>query len=153
MNKYVVKAKIVQGITLTGFSIENQSGETKNLNLDDVINLAKSEQIDNAELLFNPDTSNYILCIDQGLINLPTIRNVKDAKITLLCRIVDNNDNCKGYKASNNAGSTYRLSIHKVWQLAVNNSVAGIKAYIKNGKKILESEEGFELSKLPKVVE
>ena len=149
MGVYTVKSKIVHGVTVDGFVIEDENGETRAKKTADVIKLARSEKISDAEAVLDSSTGVYVLSFNDSLQNLPTVRNTTDNMITILCRIVNSENKCVGYKVSDRHGKLYNLSLGKVWELALNEFVTGVRATVENNRKILRSVEPFRLGDIP----
>lgn len=152
-NKFEVKAVIIKGIDIGGYIVaaEDDNTKTQEVNTSDIIKLAKTQKIVNAETVLDADTGEHVLSIDEGLINLERVKNTKGTKINILCRIVDESNKCTGYKVTDNSGKTYRLSNKKVWELAVNNFIDSVEAVVINNKKIIRSKGDFKLEDLPRV--
>lgn len=144
--KFDIKAKIIQGITIAGYIIASADGKKQKLSADDVIKLARSGKINKARTLLNAATGKYIIKIDGGLSSIPSIRNTGNQKLTIEEQIVDENNNCIGYKIKDNNGKISRVSISKTWRLAESDKINGFKAVIKNSHKVLVCTEEQKLS-------
>lgn len=144
--KFDIEAKIIQGISIAGFIIKSADGKRQKLSTDDVIKLARSGKINKAKALLNTVTGKYVIKIDGGLSPIPSIRNTGNQNLTIEERIVDDNNNCIGYKVKDSNGKVSRVSISKTWKLAESDKIDGIKAIIKNSHKILVSKGDKKLS-------
>lgn len=148
---FKITEKVINGFKLDGFILEDDTGKRQPVSIDTVTKLARAGKILDAEAILDSDTGEYILHIEQKLGDIGTVRNVAGRELYLTARILDENDNCIGYKAKDHDGKDYKLSINKAWRLAINNSIHGVKAEIVNGYKIIISTERFRLEKLPKL--
>lgn len=148
-NQYSIVAKEVKGINVVGFTIENVDGNRKNISLQDTIKLARGNKIHNASAKFDLLNSEYMIDIDGGINSIENSDRTKGLKLSLLGRIVGVDGNCIGYRAQDDKGKVYKLSIAKIWDLAEQGSILGIKAKLSSRGKVLESTSDCELSKLP----
>ena len=144
--RFEIDAKIIHGISVAGFIIKSVDGKKQKLSTDDVIKLARSGKINKAKALLNTVTGKYVIKIDGGLSSIPSIRNTGNQTLVIEERIVDDNNNCIGYKIKDNNGKISRVSISKTWKLAESGKIYGIKAIIKNSHKILVSQGDKKLS-------
>ena len=67
-------------------------------------------------MLLDTDSGKYIIDIDGGLGSIETINKGENLKLVLKARLLVDNK-CVGYKAEDEKGKTYTLSIEKVWSL------------------------------------
>lgn len=152
-SNFEIKAVIINGLNVSGYlvSADDNPEKTQEVNVVDIIKLAKSKRITNAETILDVDSGEYVLSIDEGLSNIQKVRNTKGSTFNILCRIVDADDKCVGYKVTDNSGKTYRLSNRKLWDLAINNFVNDIEALIINNKKVIRSIGDNKLESLTRV--
>jgi len=150
-NIYIIKSKVVKGINIEGFEIVSTDGIRQIISNEDAIKLARSNKIENAYAVLNSDTGKYMIVFNNGLENLDSIRNTKGIKLRLVHRLVDKNNNCFGYKAIDNNGKSYKLSIGKTWELALSQSIIGIDAKIVHGVKVLKSTSDTSLADIPRI--
>lgn len=148
-NQYSIVAKEVRGVSVTGFTIENSEGTRKNISLQDTIKLARGNKISNAKVIFNILNSEYMIDIDGGIDNIPNYDRTKGLKLSLLGRLIGIEGKCIGYRAQDGKGKVYKLSISKVWDLAEQGSIVGIKAKLNSKGRVLESTSECKLSELP----
>lgn len=148
-NQYKVVAKEVKGVEISGVTIENKDGNRKNVSISDAIKLARSEKLVNASAVFDVVNGKYLISVENGINNLENSDRTKGLKLTLLGRMIGTDGNCIGYKAQDGKGKVYRLSISKIWDLAEQGSVVGIKAKLSNKGRVLESTDECNLQELP----
>lgn len=148
-SQYRIVAKEIKGISLTGFTIEKEDGTKKNISLQDAIKLARSNKISNATAKFDVLNSEYMICVENGINTLPYSDRTKSIKLSLLGRLIGTEGNCIGYKAQDDKGKTYKLSISKVWDLAEQGSIVGIRAKVSSKCRVIESTDKCNLSELP----
>ena len=148
-NQYKIVAKEIKGISLIGFTIENADGNKKNISLQDAIKLARSNKISNATAKFDVLNSEYMIDIENGIDILPYSDRTKSIKLSLLGRLIGTEGKCIGYKAQDDKGKIYKLSISKVWDLAEQGSIVGIKARVSSKGRVVESTDECNLSELP----
>jgi len=149
MNNRVV-SRVVNLISTDGFIVETEGGKSQPIDKANTIKLAKSGKLSNVEVVLGENGEDLLL-IDEGMSQLPSIRNTLGEKLTLAYRIVDADGKCIGYKVSNGKGQLKKLSIKKVWELAVNDHIDNVKAYISNNKLVISSINNFRLSDLPRI--
>ena len=147
--RILIVAKEVKGINVVGFTIENVDGNRKNISLQDAIKLARGNKIRNASAKFDLLNSEYMIDIDGGINNIENSDRTKGLKLSLLGRLINVDGKCIGYRAQDDKGKVYKLSIAKVWDLAEQGSILGIKAKLSSNGRVLESTSDCELSKLP----
>ena len=135
-NQYKIVTKEIKGISLIGFTIENADGNKKNISLQDAIKL---------DVL----NSEYMIDIENGIDILPYSDRTKSIKLSLLGRLIGTEGKCIGYKAQDDKGKVYKLSISKVWDLAEQGSIVGIKARVSSKGRVVESTDECNLSELP----
>jgi hypothetical protein len=150
-NQYTVINKCFDNINLIGFTIQSEEGTKKLIKPEDVVKLARGNRLTNAEFMLDTTSGEYIARIENGVTNLPTIYKNSDLKLTLICRLIDSSGKCIGYKARDNTGKAYKLSINKTWELACNNNIEGVAGRIACDKKILVSDNEHSLKELPKL--
>lgn len=148
-NQYSIVAKEVKGISVVGFTIENEDGNRKNISLQDAIKLARGNKIHNASAKFDVLNSEYMIDIENGINNIDKSDRTKGLKLSLLGRLLSVDGKCIGYRAQDDKGKVYKLSIAKIWDLAEQGSVVGIKAKLSSKGRVLESTSDCNLSKLP----
>lgn len=148
-NQYRIVAKEIKGISLIGFTIENTEGNKKAISLQDAIKLARSNKISNATAKFDVLNSEYMIDIENGTDTLPYSDRTKSIKLSLLGRLIGTDGKCIGYKAQDDKGKAYKLSISKVWDLAEQGSILGIRARVSSKGRVLESTDECRLSELP----
>ena len=138
-----ILSAIYTGIEITGFTIEDKDGNIKEISQQDAISLAKNNLLENATAVYNYMDETYKIKVDNGLSSLKR-EKTKLKNIRILARIV-NEDECIGYKISDNNGKEYKINKSKMWDLAFNSNVDGIEAIIvKNGNsvtKVLRSKD------------
>lgn len=149
-NKYRIIQKDYTGIEITGVVIQNKDKQTKLIPMDDAIKLARSDKLSNATAVLDTNSGDYILDIEGGLQSLENTDSSKGVQLELKARLIENNK-CIGYKATNNKGKTYRLTIDKVWNLAEQGSIVGVSGRIINGSRVLLSNKDFRLRNLPEM--
>lgn len=149
LNQYRIVAKEVKGISVVGFTIENDEGNRRNISLQDAIKLARGNKISNATAKFDVLNSEYMIDIDGGLESLDYADRTKGIKLSLLGRLIGVEGKCIGYKAQDDKGKLYKLSIAKVWDLAEQGSIIGINVKVSSKGRILESTSECNLSELP----
>lgn len=143
--------KVISDYIIDGFVLEDTNGKKQPVNIETATKLARAGRIDGAEAILDSDTGDYILHLDRKLTDIPTNRNVVGRTLYFTARILDENGNCIGYKAKDQEGKDYKLSINKAWKLALNNSIQGVEAIILNGYKVMLSTDGHLLENLPKL--
>lgn len=148
-NQYKIVAKEIKGVTVSGFTIENSEGTRKNVSSQDAIKLARGNKIHNAKAILNILNSDYMIDIDEGIENIPKSDRTKGLKLSLLGRLISVDGKCIGYRAQDDKGKVYKLSISKVWDLAEQGSIIGIKAKLSSKGRVLESTSECNLSELP----
>lgn len=148
-NQYRIVAKEVKGITVVGFTIENDEGNRRNVSLQDAIKLARGNKISNAKAKFDVLNSEYMIDVDGGIDSLDYADRTKGIKLSLLGRLIGVEGKCIGYKAQDDKGKLYKLSIAKVWDLAEQGSIVGINIKVSSKGRILESTDECNLSELP----
>ena len=148
-NQYKIVAKEVKGINIVGVTIENSEGNKKNISISDATKLARSDKITNATAKFDVINSEYVLDVEGGMNNLEYSDRTKGLSLVLLGRLLNDNDECIGYKAQDSKGKTYKLSIAKIWEMTEQGAIKGVKAKICSKGKILESTDDCDLSRLP----
>lgn len=149
LNQYRIVAKEVKGISIVGFTIENDEGNRRNISLQDAIKLARGNKISNATAKFDVLNSEYMIDIDGGFESLEYADRTKGIKLSLLGRLIGVEGKCIGYKAQDDKGKLYKLSIAKVWDLAEQGSIIGINVKVSSKGRILESTSECNLSELP----
>lgn len=149
--KYKISNKYIKGVNIEGYTISNEQGNSKFVKADDVIKLALNDKLSNARAVLNTETSSYILDIDGGNKALDTITKLNSITLSLQCRIMDTENKCIGYKAKDESGKSYRLTIQNTWELALGQAIIGVEAVIISGVKVLRSKDGFSLAELPKI--
>lgn len=150
ISKYTIVEKEFTGLEISGFVIQNEEGKRKLLNKQDTIKLARSDKLSNARALLDTTSGEYILKTDDSLLDIDNTDKGKALKIVLLARLMDNN-RCIGYKAKDNKGKLYKLSIEKVWQLAEQGSIEGVQGKISGTSKLILSTEEFNINTLPRL--
>lgn len=148
-NQYVIVAKEIKGIEVVGFTIENSEGNRKNISIQDAIKLARGNKISNASAKFDLLNSSYMIDIENGMDALESSDRTKGVKLHLLSRLIGVEGGCIGYKAQDEKGKVYKLSSTKVWDLAEQGSIIGIRAKVSSKGRILESTSECKLSELP----
>ena len=81
---------------------------------EDMIKIALSGKIENASVVLNTENSEYILEVHNGLDSIETITKLNDIMLTLQCRILDKEGVCIGYKAKDESGKSYNLTVNKL---------------------------------------
>lgn len=148
---YKIKNKYIKGVNIEGFTISNDEGNEKFIKSEDMIKIALSGKIENASVVLNTENSEYILEVHNGLDSIETITKLNDIMLTLQCRILDKEGVCIGYKAKDESGKSYNLTVNKTWELALGQAIYGIEALSINGIKVLKSKDGFNLKDIPKI--
>ena len=149
--KYKISNKYIKGVNIEGYTICNKQGNSKFVKTHDVITLALHNRIENAEVILNTESGEYLLDIEKGLSSIDTVNKLNNIMLSLQCRILDENNNCIGYKAKDQTGKGYRLTIQNTWELALGHAIIDVEAVIINGNKCLRSLNNFSLSELPKI--
>jgi len=149
MSEWRITKKEIKGLLVSAIIIENDSGESKRISLEDAITLARNEKIENAVAILDTSSGKYILDVNNGLTSLDTIYHNNGLNLTIICRLIDSNKKCIGYKVKDETGKTYKISLSKAWELALNNSIYGVKARINGKTKCIISTEDFKLSNIP----
>lgn len=150
--KYKVVAKEFNGIEVSSMIIENEDGKRKKILKQDIIKLARGGKLSNAQSLFDYVNSEYIVAFDDTLLNIETIDRSNGIHLNLSARLIKD-DKCIGYKAVDDKGKSYKLSIEKIWELAEKGSVNNIKAKINGKHKVLVSYGDTQLKDLPIIKE
>lgn len=149
--KYRIKEKQINGIEIEKFILETiDDGKRAAVSIDDTIKLARVGKLYNISSLLDVTTGRYILNFNN---TLKDIQEYQAIKLTLICRIINSEDKCIGYKAKDDSNKSYKLSINKAWELAVNNSIVNVKGKIIKDKKAIVGINGFSLEQLPKMLE
>lgn len=148
--KYNVVNKCFDGIKIVGLTIQNDEGKTKFVENSDIIKLARGNKIQDTECILDTDTGKYTIDYKKGLSSLDDTYK-SSGTFTPLCRIISKGK-CMGYKVRDNNGKSYKFSISKIWELAYNHSVVGVKAAIIGETKVLLSTDGMDLKNLPKTI-
>jgi len=149
MDKWKIIKKEIKNLSISAIIIENDAHETKRISLEDAITLARNDKLENAKARLNTVYGEYILDVDGGLESLESIYDNKGLNLTIICRMINSDNKCIGYKVKDDTGKTYKLSLNKIWDLASNKSINGIKAVINGDKKCIISTEDYKLSDLP----
>lgn len=147
--KYTIIEKEIKGIEISSLVIENSESNRKNVSLVDTIKLARGDKITNAKAIFDTSKGRYILAVDNGFKSLGNTDRTKGLKFSILGRMINSENKCVGYKVQDAKGKIYKLSISKIWDLAEQGSINGIKAKIISGKKILLSTDDCQLHNIP----
>lgn len=147
-SSYTVINRCLDGIYTIGFTVRDSAGNTKMVNVNDAIKLARCNALVNAKYVLDILSGEHLIKIEDNV-----DRQFKNSKIklTLTCRLLDSKGNCVGYKATDNNGKRYNLSIRKTWELAFNHNVYGVKAILIGDKKTIKSIDDFKLETLPKI--
>lgn len=148
-NQYKIISKEIKGISLVGVTIENDTGNRKNINITDATKLARGNKLSNASAKLDVLNGEYKLDIDGGLQSIEYSDRTKGLHLTLLGRLLNTDNKCVGYKAQDDKGKIYKLSISKIWELAEQGSVKGIKAKVTSGYRVLISTKECKLQSLP----
>ena len=148
---YKLVNKYIKGVNIEGYTIANVDGKRKFLKTDDIIKVAYDGKVENADVVIDTENSRYILDIKGGLSSIETVTKINNIMLTLQCRLVDKDNKCKGYKAQDESGKNYQLTINNTWELALGHAIVGVEAVCIQGHKILRSKDGFKLSDLPKI--
>lgn len=150
---YTIINKCYDGLNIISMTIKTEQGETKLVKYEDIIKLARAEKISNAKAILDTGQNRYILCLDGSIKDIETIYKNNSMHLEILCRLIDNKGKCIGYKVRDNKGKLYKLSIQKTWELAVNNTIEGVKGRIISNHKVIISNDEQLLKNLPKLVE
>lgn len=145
--KYKIVGKQFTGMKVTHLVIENEEGKHKSLEYENIIKLVKADKISNAHLEIDTTSGEYMLITDDKVSELKEIKK-SNMEIELISRIVDSDDKCIGYKAHDNNGKQFKLSIDKIWELATEGNVNGVIGCFDGTNKIIKGEQ---LNKLPKI--
>lgn len=148
--KYTIINKDINNLVITGYTIQNEEGKTKVVKTADIVRLIRSGKIKNARVLLDTDSAEYIVDVDGGLINLPNNAKNKN-KMTLLCRLIDGDKKCIGYKAQDINGKTYKLSINKIWELSTQGLIENYTGKIIGDVRAIISLTDQKLENLPKL--
>lgn len=140
--------KCFDGIYVIGFTVKGESNTSKLVSVSDAIKLAKNNKITNAKCILDILNGDYMIKVTDTIDS--SFKN-SHIQLTLQCRLLDSSGTCIGYKAIDNNGKRYNLSIKKTWELAFNHNVLGVKATIIGGKKTLKSMDDFKLKDIPKI--
>ena len=108
------------------------------MSVQDTISMARLGDIDNVEAVLNTETGEYILYFKYGESSIPI--ESRSNVLTPIARVFENG-NCIGYKVIDKNGKQYKLSTNKVWQMAIDKQIYGIKAKLINGKRAIISGE------------
>lgn len=149
-NKFKIIKKLIDGIENIGFVIIDNENNEKIIKYEDAVRLCKSGLIDNADIVLDYNSCEYIIELKDIVENTYKIKT--DNKFNIVGRIIDTIDNediCIGYIVKDINGKAHKIEISKAWRLACNNSINNVKAYIINNKKVIESVEDFDLSRVP----
>lgn len=148
--KYTIVDKCFDGIRLVGMTIETDEHKTQYVDKHDIMKLARNGKIKDTECILDTDTGEYVIDYKNGLDTLDTTYK-SNTMLTPLCRMISRGK-CVGYKVRDNSGKSYKLSINKIWELAFNHSIVGVRAVIIGGNKVLLSDGDMELKNLPKTI-
>lgn len=152
MNKYKILNKEFKGINIIGYTILNEEGKTKLVKLQDMIKLARVDKLEDTHAVFDASDASFVLHYIPGIVTLENSDRSNGVNLKLTARIISENK-CIGYKAiDNNTNKNYKLSIEKVWELAEQGSIIGVKGTYINNKKTLISDSDNKLIDLPKIV-
>ena len=138
MAKYKIVSKTLNGINVASYTVKSTDDETKRLSVQDTISMARLGDIDNVEAVLNTETGEYILYFKYGESSIPI--ESRSNVLTPIARVFENG-NCIGYKVIDKNGKQYKLSTNKVWQMAIDKQIYGIKAKLINGKRAIISGE------------
>lgn len=147
--KYTVVEKDMNGIEIVGYTIESPTGNRKTLRTDDIIKLARGNKLSNANALLDTSCGKYILSFDNSLESMKRHIRSDNLEISILGRIINNNK-CIGYKAVDNNGKKYNLTISRTWALVEQGVVKGLIAKINGTNKVLIGTDECVLEDLPK---
>jgi len=148
---YKITDRYMQGLKIVRFTVEKLAdGKSTSASVEDIIKLARLNKVEGISALIDIVNQEYILDYKGNLRNIPIH---KSAELRLVCRIIDGNQECIGYKASDSSGKTYKLSINKTWELASINCINDVKAKIISNRKALIGVNGFSISSLPRLEE
>jgi protein-disulfide isomerase len=148
--KYRLVGKQFDGVEIARLIIEkiDEGSESRQpISIKNAIKLARDEKIQNAKSVYNVNTNEYLLDVRGGYGTLETIKNDSNISIELKARLITGGK-CVGYKAIDNKGKIYKLSIEKVWGLAEQGAVNGVTAKFIGDKKVLIGS----LDELPKII-
>jgi hypothetical protein len=148
---YSITAKCYDKVDIHGFIVSDKDGNKRVVKKQDAVKLARAGKFENAKTIIDTSVGEYIISIDGRYEGLDTTFKNSSLKLELICRLIDSNGKCIGYKARDNTGKTYNLSIGKTWELACNNNVVGVRAVINNNVKAIVSTEALKLDSLPKM--
>lgn len=133
---YTIIEKKLAGLKVIGFNIINSNNIKSYITYEDCLKLVRLSKITNATLLLDILTGEYILNVENGIDNLPIAEAITKYKI--LGRLIKDNK-CIGYNLTDKSGKTYKISIKKVWELASNGEIEGIRGIILNKHKVIKS--------------
>lgn len=148
--KYNIIDKHISGLEITKFTLESiEDKKQASVSYEDVLKLARVGKLGNAKALLDITSGNYILDCDEQLKDMVIHKGII---LKLNCRIMSNNK-CVGYKAQDANGKNYKVSINKIWDMAITDAVENVEAKIIDNKKVLVGKNGFRFSSLPKINE
>lgn len=148
MSRWEIIKKEISGIEVVAYTIKSEDDSTKRVSIEDATLLARNGMITNASAKLNTVSGRYILDIDDSNLVEENYNNKED-KLHIVCRLIDNENKCVGYKVKDDNGKSYKLSSSKTWELAEKQTIVGIKAVIKGNKRCLISTEDCVLEDLP----
>lgn len=140
--------KCFDGVYVIGFTVMDDENNSKMISVNNAIKLARKDKIKNAKCILDILNGEYMIKIDDSI---EATYKGYNMQLTLQCRLLDSSGKCIGYKAVDNNGKRYNLSIKKTWELAFNHSVIGVRAIVIGGKKALQSIDNFKLKDIPKI--
>lgn len=146
--EFRIVGKYIQGLSITGYMVENvETSKKKLLKTDDVIKLTEANKVCDASVE-KFDGKKY-LYIKQDISTIEDIENSKN-NMEIIYRILNKSKVCIGYMCKDNNGKSYKLSRNKAWELAYKNSIKNAKAIVCNGVKALQGN-GIDLGTLSSI--
>lgn len=148
MDNWKIIKKELKDLSVSAVVITNETGEEKRVSIKDVVLLARNNKITNAKASLNTISGNYILNVDSGLSSIETVYG-KDNQLEIMCRMINSDNKCIGYKVKDSNDKVYKLSLSKIWELASKNIIYGIRAGFYGDKKCIVNKDDYKIENVP----
>ena len=147
MDKWRIIKKELKDLSISAIIVTNNT-EEKRITMEEAIMMARNDKIENATAILNTASSKYVLSVEGGLKNIETVYG-KENHLEIICRLLNSDNKCIGYKVKDSEGKVYKLSLAKVWELALKDNIVGIRAVLNNNRRCIISKDDYKLSDIP----
>ena len=144
---YKLIGKIVNVASIVGYLLQEEDNKIVKLKVEDTLELMSNGLVENFSIIeYNNERKIYSK--DESISSLKTIYTISQDKYEATKAIKHNNETIGLMLSDGN--KELRVTLGKAWDIAVNNGIRNIEAYVSNEKKIIKGK-GIQINNMQSI--